>query len=64
MIADFIVGEHKQTTAMRFKNTEHYEAQINSIDMDYNADDTIFTGCLYNLISLKLVKLIDQNVEK
>ena len=31
IIGDTIIGEHKQTTAMRFKNIEHYEPYINNI---------------------------------
>ena len=44
MIGDIVFGEHKNTADMRFQNIKHYEACNNSIDMDYVADDTSFTG--------------------
>ena len=42
---------------MRFKNVEHYEPYINNIDMDYNADNTIFTAYIYNLNTPELDKV-------
>ena len=45
MIGDNVLGE--QTTAMRFKNIEHYESYFGSIDMHYDADDNTFTGCFF-----------------
>ena len=32
---------------MRFKNIEHYESFIDSIDMDYDANDSEVTGYIY-----------------
>ena len=64
MICDINIGEHKQTTAMRFKDIEHYEAYIISSDMDYVAEDTIFTGYIYKLNTPEFKKLTDLNTEK
>ena len=44
MICVFIIGKHKQNTAMGFKNFYQYESYNYNIDMDYDVDDTIFTG--------------------
>ena len=49
MIGDFFIEEHKQTTAIRFKNNEHFESYIFNIDMDYYAVDTILTGFFHKL---------------
>ena len=37
MIGDNIIREHKQTTAMRFRDIERFEAYIISTDIDYDA---------------------------
>ena len=34
MAGDFVIGEQKQTTAMRFKNIEHYKSYIENLDID------------------------------
>ena len=57
MIGDNVFGEHKKTIAMRFENIEHYEACNNSIDMDYDADDTSFTVYIYKLITTEFNKI-------
>ena len=51
--------ENKQTTALRFTNTENYGSYIciYYIDMDYDADDTIFTGYIYKLNTPKFEKV-------
>ena len=49
MIGDSDIQEHKQTLAKRFQNFEQYESVINTFHMDYDADDTIFTGYIYKL---------------
>ena len=33
MIGDFVIGEHKQTTAIAFENIGHYESYNINIDM-------------------------------
>ena len=47
MIGDIIFGEYEQSTAIKFKNIEHYESKNNSIDLVYNADDISSTGYIY-----------------
>ena len=49
MFVGIIIGELKQATAMRFEKNEHFEAYIESIDMDYDADDTTFSGYNYKI---------------
>ena len=63
MIGDIIIGEHKQTTAMRFRNIERYESYFSNIDMGYDADDCIVTGFIYKLYTSEF-NLTDQNMEK
>ena len=46
LIVDFF-REHQQTTAVRFQIIEHYESYNKTIEMDYDADDTIFVGYYY-----------------
>ena len=41
MTDDFTIGEHKQTTAMRFKNDKQYESYINNDEMVYDTEVTI-----------------------
>ena len=38
------VGEQNRQTLIRFRNMDDYEVYINSIDQDYDSDDTIFNG--------------------
>ena len=45
LIIDFC-REHQQTTAVRFQIIEH-ESYNKTIEMDYDADDTIFVGYYY-----------------
>ena len=39
--------EHK--TNIRFENINSFESYINAIDIDYDGEDVIFTGWLYEL---------------
>ena len=58
-------GEHKMTTALRFKYMEHFESYIINIDKDYDADDTVFTSYKYKINTPDLfLKLPDQHREK
>ena len=52
MIVEIVISEQKQTTLIGLKSKEHKEAYNNKIDIDYDADDTLFTGCIYNLTEL------------
>ena len=49
MVGDIIIGEHKQTTAMRFKFIEQFESYVFNNVMDYIAGDTILTSYVNNL---------------
>ena len=48
-VGENVFGEHKETTSKRYKKTEHCKSNINSIDMDYDADDSTFISCIYKL---------------
>ena len=43
------VGDQTRETHTRFKNFNDYEAYINTIDQDYDSEDTIFDGYLLKL---------------
>ena len=47
MVDDIIIGDYRRTTAMRFERIERFESNKNNIDMDYDADDSIFIGYNY-----------------
>ena len=44
-----LIGEIEQKTNIRVKNIDDYETYINTIDVDYDAEDVAFTGCFYIL---------------
>ena len=48
MIGFMLIGEMEQKTNIRFKNTEYFESYIIAIDIDYDSEDVILTGWLYN----------------
>ena len=43
------MGDQIRQTHIRFRNTNDYEAYINSIDQDYDSEDAIFNGYIYKL---------------
>ena len=49
MIGNLKVGDQTRQTHIRFRNTNDYEAYINSIDQDYDSEDAIFNGYIYKL---------------
>ena len=49
MIGNLKVGDQIRQTQIRFRNTNDYEAYINSIDQDYDSEDAIFNGYIYKL---------------
>ena len=49
MIGNLKVGDQIRQTHIRFRNTNDYEAYINSIDQDYDSEDAIFKGYIYKL---------------
>ena len=44
-----IIGPIEYKTNIRIKNTDDFESYINAIDIDYDSEDVIFTGCVYKL---------------
>ena len=49
MVGNLKVGDQIRQTHIRFRNISDYEAYINSIDQDYDSDDTIFNGYIYKI---------------
>ena len=49
MIGNLKVGDQIRQTHIRFRNTNDYEAYINSTDQDYDSEDAIFNGYIYKL---------------
>ena len=43
------VSDQIRQTKIRFRNMDDFEAYINSIDQDYDSEDTIFNGYIYKL---------------
>ena len=41
MVGNLIVGDQIRQTHIRFRNMIDYEVYINSIDQDYDSDDSI-----------------------
>ena len=49
MVGNSKVGDQIRKTNIRFKNMVDFEAYINSIDEDYDAEDAIFNGHIYKI---------------
>ena len=49
MVVNLKVGDQIRQTHIRFRNISDYEAYINSIDQDYDSEDSIFDGYIYKL---------------
>ena len=49
MVGNLKVGDQIRQTHIRFRNISDYEAYINSIDEEYDADDCILNGYIYKL---------------
>ena len=49
MVGNLKVGEQIRQTHIRFRNISDYEAYINSIDLDYDSEDSIFNGYIYKI---------------
>ena len=49
MDGDLKVGDQIRQTVTRFKNMDNFEAYISYIDQDYDSEDAIFNGSIYNL---------------
>ena len=44
MVGNLKIGDQIRQTHIRFRNMDDFEAYINSIDQDYDSDDSIFNG--------------------
>ena len=49
MVGNLKVGDQIRQTHVRFRNMDDFEAYINSIDQDYDSDDSIFNGYIYRI---------------
>ena len=49
LVGNLKVGDQTRETRIRFRNMNDYEAYINTIDQDYDSEDTIFDGYIYKL---------------
>ena len=49
MVGNLKVGDQIRQTHIRFRNMDDFEAYINSIDQDYDSDDSIFSGYIYKI---------------
>ena len=47
MVGNLKVGDQIRQTHSKFRNMDDSEAYINSIDQDYDSEDTIFNGYFY-----------------
>ena len=57
MVGNMKVGDQIRQTHIRFRNMDDFEAYINSIDQDYDSDDTIFNGFIYKINSPQFNKV-------
>ena len=58
MVGKLKVGDQIRQTHIRFRNMDDYEAYINSIDRDYDSDDSIFNGYIYKIDTPQFNKVI------
>ena len=49
MVGNLKVGDQIRQTHTRFRKMDDFEAYINSIDQDYDSDDSIFNGYIYEI---------------
>ena len=49
MVGNLKVGDQIRQTHSRFRNIDDFESYINSIDQDYDSDDSFFIGYIYKL---------------
>ena len=57
MVGNLKVGDQIRQTHIRFRNTDDFEAYINSIDEGYDAEDAIFNGHIYKIITPQFIKV-------
>ena len=44
-----VIGSIEHKTIIIFKNIGDFESYVSVIDINYDSEDVIFTGCLYKL---------------
>ena len=49
MVGTLLVGDQLRQTHIRFRNLDDFENYINSIDQDFDSDDSIFNGYIYKI---------------
>ena len=47
LIGSMLIGQIEQKRNIRFKNIDDSEHYINAMDVDYDSENNIFIGCLY-----------------
>ena len=57
MVGNLQVGDQIRQTKIRFRNMDDFEAYINSIDQDYDSDDSIFNGYIYKINTPQFKKI-------
>ena len=57
MVVNLKIGDQIRQTHIRFRNMDDFEAYINSIDQDYDSDDSIFNGYIYKINTLQFNKV-------
>ena len=57
MVSNLKVGDQIRQTHIRFRNMVDYDSYINSNDQDYDSDDAIFNGYIYELNTLQVNKI-------
>ena len=53
MVGNLKVGDQNRQTHIRFRNIDDYQAYNNSIDEEYDAEDSIFNGYIYEINTLQ-----------
>ena len=56
MVGTLLVGDELRQTHIIFRNMDDFESYINSIDQDYDSDDSIFNGYIYKIDTPKFNK--------
>ena len=57
MVGNLKVGDQIRQTNIRFRNMDDFEAYINSIDEGRDAEDAIFKGHIYKIITPQINKV-------
>ena len=58
LVGNLKVGDQIRQTHIRFRNMDDYETYINSIDRDYDSEDSIFNGYIYKIETPQFNKVI------